>query len=309
MNKSLELSIEVRKSGKKSISYSQYNIYKSCPKRWKLTYIDKHREFEPSIFLIFGTAIHEVIQEYLTKVYNETAVEADKMDFRQLLKTKLQKLYLETVKNDNNGKHYSSPQQLGEFYEDGIEILDYLRKKRNIYFSKKNCKLLGIEIPLSHVTPFNDKVVMIGFIDLVIQDGDELKIIDIKTSTMGWRKGQKADNGDQLRIYKEYFSKQYGCEIDKIKIEYFIVKRKLYENLDFPQRRIQIYEPPSGKPSMNKTNKILEDFVKNCFTEEGKYNKESPYPAITGKNRKNCTYCEFSKKFDLCPKENRAIER
>ena len=302
------MSIQVRKSGKKSISYSQYNMYKSCPKRWKLTYIDKHREFEPSIFLIFGTAIHEIIQEYLTKVYNETALEADKMDFRPLLRTKLQELYTKTVQEDNDGKHYSTPQQLGEFYEDGIEILNYLRKKRNIYFSKKNCKLLGIEIPLSHVTPFNDKVVMIGFIDLVIQDGDELKIIDIKTSTMGWRKGQKADNGDQLRIYKEYFSKQYGCELDKIKIEYFIVKRKLYENLDFPQRRIQIYEPPSGKPSMNKTNRILEDFVKNCFTEDGKYNKEAYYPAIAGKANKNCKYCEFVKRFDLCPKENRIKE-
>ena len=308
MSKSLDLSIQVRKMGKKPISYSQYNMYKSCPRRWKLTYIDKHREFEPSIFLIFGTAIHEIIQEYLTKVYNETAVEADKMDFGPLLRMKLQELYVKTVQEDNDGKHYSTPQQLGEFYEDGIEILNYLRKKRNIYFSKKNCKLLGIEIPLSHVTPFNDKVVMIGFIDLVIQDGDELKIIDIKTSTMGWRKGQKAENGDQLRIYKEYFSKQYGCEIDKIKIEYFIVKRKLYENLDFPQRRIQIYEPPSGKPSMNKTNRILEDFVQNCFTEDGKYNKDAYYPATAGKNNKNCKYCEFVKRFDLCPKENRIRE-
>ena len=134
MSKSLDLSIQVRKMGKKPISYSQYNMYKSCPKRWKLTYIDKHREFEPSIFLIFGTAIHEIIQEYLTKVYNETAVEADKMDFGPLLRTKLQELYVKTVQEDNDGKHYSTPQQLGEFYEDGIEILNYLRKKRNIYF-------------------------------------------------------------------------------------------------------------------------------------------------------------------------------
>ena len=93
MNKSLELSVQIRKSGKKSISYSQYNIYKSCPKRWKLCYIDKNKIFEPSIYLIFGTAIHEVIQEYLSIVYEQTALEADKMDFSSLLKTKLQKLY------------------------------------------------------------------------------------------------------------------------------------------------------------------------------------------------------------------------
>ena len=59
---------------------------------------------------------------------------------------------------------------------------------------------------------------------------------------------------------------------------------------------------------MNKTNGILEDFVKNCFTEDGKYNKEADYPAISGKNNKNCKYCEFRERFDLCSKENRIKE-
>ena len=46
-------------------------------------------------------------------------------------------------------------------------------------------------------------------------------------------------------------------KIDKIDIEYFIVKRKLYEKVDFPQRRIQTFIPANGTPSINKvTNKI-----------------------------------------------------
>ena len=31
--------------------------------------------------------------------------------------------------------------------------------------------------------------------------------------------------------------------MDKIEVEYFIVKRKLYENLDFPQKRVQKFVP------------------------------------------------------------------
>jgi len=45
------------------------------------------------------------------------------------------------------------------------------------------------------------------------------------------KKYQKADKikASQLVLYKEYFAKQYGFDVDKIDILYFIVKRKLIE--------------------------------------------------------------------------------
>ena len=51
----------------KHISYSQLSMYKQCPHRWKLHYKDKISQREPSIYMIFGTAIHEIIQKYLTE--------------------------------------------------------------------------------------------------------------------------------------------------------------------------------------------------------------------------------------------------
>ena len=52
-----DLAIKARMMGKKTISYSQFNMFKQCPHHWKLAYIDGHKVFEPSIFLTFGTAI------------------------------------------------------------------------------------------------------------------------------------------------------------------------------------------------------------------------------------------------------------
>jgi len=33
----------VKKEGDKTISYSQYAMWSSCPQKWKLTYVDKIR--------------------------------------------------------------------------------------------------------------------------------------------------------------------------------------------------------------------------------------------------------------------------
>ena len=52
---------------------------------------------------------------------------------------------------------------------------------------------------------------------------------------------------------------------------------------------------------MNKTTKLLTEFISNSFTADGKKNKEGDYPAY----KTGCTYCPFKKRHDLCPPKNR----
>ena len=47
----------------------------------------------------------------------------------------------------NNNQHFSSPTELREFFEDGKEILRFIKKKRNLYFKKKGTYLVGCEVP------------------------------------------------------------------------------------------------------------------------------------------------------------------
>ena len=284
--------------GKKTISYSQINMYKGCPKQWKLTYLDGIKEFTPNMFLVFGTAMHEVIQTYLETMYKTTAVKANSLELNKMLSDTMKSEYKNRV--EEFGKHFSCKEEMAEFYSDGVEILDYFIKKRGAYFSKKNTELVGIEMPILCEVDGNEKLMVMGFADIVMKEGDRIKIYDIKTSIYGWKAKKKKGEGDQLRIYKRYFSKQYGVPEENIDIEYFIVKRKLYQNIDFPQKRIQIYNPPAGKPSMNKTKKLMESFISNAFTKDGKRNKEGSYPAY----KTGCTYCAFKTRHDLCnPKE------
>ena len=258
-----DLAIKARMMGKKTISYSQLNMYKGCPLQWKLAYLDGIKEFTPNMFLVFGTAMHEVLQTYLSIMYSESIVNADKLDLHKMLYDTMSSEYASRV--------------------------------------KKNTELVGIEMPILCDVENSTKLMIMGFADLVIKEGDRLKIIDIKTSIFGWRPKKKKQEGDQLRLYKRYFSKQYGVDESLIDVEYFIVKRKLYDNVDFPQRRIQVYAPAAGKPSMNKTTKLLSEFIGNAFTPDGKKNKAGHYPAY----RTGCTYCPFKKRHDLCNPKDR----
>ena len=296
-----DLAIKARMMGKKTISYSQLNMYKGCPLQWKLTYIDRHREYDPSMFLVFGTAMHEVLQHYLTTMYEQTAVAANAFDSNNMLKECMTSEYKKAV--EETGKHFSDAKEMQEFSNEGVLIIDYFKKRRGAYFSKKNTELLGVEIPILCETDDNSNIMLMGFADIVMKQGDSITIYDIKTSMFGWRDKKKKSEGDQLRIYKRYFSKQYDVPEENINIEYFIVKRKLYENFDFPQKRIQQYRPPHGKVSMNKTKRLLSEFINHAFTDDGKHNKDTEYPAL----KTGCTYCAFKKNYELCPKENRRL--
>ena len=267
----------------KKISYSQYSLWKQCPYQWKIQYVDGIREYTDSIHTMFGTSMHEVIQTFLTVMYNDTAKLAEQLPLEDMLRTRMKRNFEQIVKA-NGGEMFCSEKDMVEFYGHGCQILDFLKKKRAQYFSKKGYELLGIEVPLNYDLPNNLKFV--GFIDIVIRDTvrDVIKIYDIKTSTMGWNKYIKADSNktDQLLLYKQFYSKQFNHPIDKIEVEYFIVKRKLYENMDFPQKRVQKFVPANGKPSMNKMIARFKEFLDATYDDEGNV-KEVEYEKCVGK--------------------------
>ena len=276
----------------KRISYSQYSQWDVCPFKWKLNYIDKLGEYTDSIHTMFGTSMHEVLQTYLTVMYNDTVKMADALPLEKMLLTRMKRNYQQIMER-NGGEVFCEQSDMEEFYKHGLLILEWFKKKRGNYFSKKGYELVGIEVPINYDLP-ND-IKFIGYIDVLLYDKlrDRYKIIDIKTSTMGWNKYMKADKNktDQLLLYKQFYGAQHDIPLDKIDVEYFIVKRKLYEKVDFPQRRVQTFSPANGKPSVNKVINNLNQFLEESFI-NGEYNMEHTY--IKRPSKKNCRFCEFN---------------
>ena len=273
------------------ISYSQISMYSECPLHWKLNYVDKLKMFEHNIHLIFGSAMHEVIQTYLNIMYMDSVKNADTLDLNKMLRDKLIEQFKQAEEED--GKPPCTKEELMEFFDDGILIIDFFKKRRGEYFSKRDWELIGCEIPIE--VDLKNNIKMIGYIDVVMRHipTDSIKIIDIKTSTMGWNKWMKADENktQQLLLYKQFYSKQYDHPIERIEVEYFIVKRKLWEKAMFPQKRVQKFVPASGKPSMNKVNMRLLKFVNEAFDGSG----EQKNDMIATPSKKACKWCEFKR--------------
>jgi Zn/Cd-binding protein ZinT len=271
-------------------------MFSECPHKWKLNYIDKLRVSEPSIHLLFGTAMHEVIQKYLNVMYEYTAKRADQLNLERTLQEKMVEQF--NIDKENYGKEPCTKEQLKEFFQDGCDILDFFKKRRGDYFSKKGYELIGCEVPVE--MDLQKNLTWVGYLDIVMKDTvhDRIKIYDIKTSTMGWNKWMKADDNktQQLLLYKQFYSKQYNHPIDRIDVEYFIVKRKLYENAKFPQKRVQKFIPASGTVSMNKVAKKLTKFIDEAFNEDGTHTKNELPPTPS---KKACKWCEF-KKTEYC---------
>ena len=59
----------------KNISYTQLSLWSECPHKWEMMYIHKMKQ-PPSIYLSFGSAMHEVVQHFLDVMYNVTKKQA-----------------------------------------------------------------------------------------------------------------------------------------------------------------------------------------------------------------------------------------
>ncbi len=290
--------VEINYAFENSVSYSQYSTYNKCPHQWHLKYGKDLAPYEASIFTIFGDSIHETIQHYITTLYKESGVKADSIDLTEYFNERFREHY--KTEYDKVKQHFSSAIEMKDFFDDGVAILDYFKKHRKNYFAGSKIRLLGVELPL--IVKIEKHLYLKGYLDIVLYDetDETITIYDIKTSTRGWKNEKKDENKTaQLLLYKEFLSKQYNIDIDKINVQFFIVKRKIYETEEYTIPRIQIFEPAHGKIKRKKTMDSFNNFINSCFNEEGKI-IDKDYDKLPSKT--TCKYCPFRDKKELCDK-------
>lgn len=286
-----------QESGAKNISFSQLSVYLNCPKCWERSYLRHEILYEPNINTTFGTAFHQTLQDWLDVLYNQSVKAANEVNLEQALENNLRKVY--GAERAKLGRDFTTSELLGEFYQDGVAILDYIVKHRKAIFpATKTTWLVGCEIPI--YTKLQNKFYFKGFIDFLTyeEDRDVWKIWDIKTSTRGW-KDEKLDfiKTSQIILYKEFLHQQFDIPLDKIEVEYFIVKRKIVEDAEFAamRKRVQEFVPRTGPRIHKKVIDQISQFVTETLNSEGEYiDKDYPKNPTT----KNCKWCVFR---ESCP--------
>ena len=303
----LSTETEIDWSRDKIVSFSQFSKYRKCPKSWELAYVRKHKVPSESIYFVYGTSMHNTIQTWLHVCYTKTAKAANEMDLNAMLLDNMKTEYVNRV--EAHGSHFSTKEELGTFFSDGCQILNYLKKKRSAYFSTKGTKLMAIELPLQAIPdPDRPTIRLQSHLDLVFYDTRDKKytIIDIKTARRGWNKYKRKDKKttDQLVLYKKLFCEKFGIDPSDVKIEYFIVRQEIDPDSLWPISRVSQFAPAAGSVSVKRVGKLFQEFIDAGFDATGQY-IDKAHPALGGKNYYNCKFCEYKDRQDLCPSENR----
>ena len=278
---------------KKIVSFSQFQNWFNCPHHWYLDFVKGLRTQENTIHTCFGTAIHETLQSYIKALYTKNALEADSLELKKMFEEafdrELKKLKVERKEDDYTDFVFNGHDILKEF----CNVTNRMR-----YFPTGKYEFLGVELKINQ--PIRNNLEFMALIDLALKDKKtgRIKIIDIKSSSMGWNRYQKEDESkySQILLYKAIYSKKFNVPLSQIDVEFFIVKRNLMEGVKFPQSRIQLFVPINTKGAVNRAVQKFTSFVDECFTSDGQFNtNRDAYPKIPGKAKKNCKYCPHKK--------------
>lgn len=282
------------------VSYSQYTTWANCPHAWKLRYVDGHKFDDSSINTVFGTAMHESIQNWLDTLYNKSESLAKTVYLHDTFKDRLLELFKENTSVAENGEKIflADKKTLMEFYEQGCSILTYIQNNYRKIFPTANTKLFAIEYELN--AEIKNGVKYVGFIDIVTHNTVTNKYVlyDLKTSRSGWTQDQKSDPNKvgQLLLYKKFFADQMNISEDSISVEFVILKRFVAENTQFHIPRVSKFEPPNKTPSLRKNWERFQKFIDTCFDDEGAHIPEQT--ATPSKDA--CKWCIYKSKSDLC---------
>lgn len=280
------------------MSYSQSNNLKSnaCLYKWKLRRIDGIKLFSPTIFTLFGTAIHETLQDWLKVVYNKSKKEAMKIDLFKNFKDKLLEVY--KSEKENCGENFVTMDDIEEVIDDSKQILKDFKKKWFDYFGVQGYELKGIERVIN--TDVEDGVnnfKFFGKIDIVLYDINEDKyyIIDLKTSFAGWNKSKVKKSRNQLLYYKEYFSKQNDIPLDKIIPMFIILRRKIFgeDKMKFKVSHVSKKIPPSKRALKNSIKQFHENLKRVFKKEDGLVSIREDVEFKPNLTKDNCKWCPY----------------
>ena len=278
----------------RKISYSQFSTWSKCPHQWKLKYVDKQRPFESTIDTVFGTSIHEAIQEWLKLRTLEWTIDTDVVI--QTFKTRfIANFKKESQIDPITTKPIFVCDQLTfeSYYKNGVDILTSTLNQKDIYFPP-TYELVGIEIELT--TQFTDHLAFTGFIDIVLfnPELDEYIIIDLKTSNKGWGYYQKKDTIklNQILLYKKHYSDQFGVPLKNIRVEFIILTRNPTSD-----DRLERFIPSHNKKAVEYADAQFRYFLDTTFAQDGtvKIGNLPPTPS-----KSSCKFCPFVSMTDLC---------
>jgi hypothetical protein len=263
-------------TGKPHISFSEIKIWKECPFRHKLTYIDRVDTFEPSPYLDFGTTVHEGC---------ETLLETKSVDKKKLLSD------IREAWEKNGFENPEWYEKMPGWYKH-VPVDVWCEWATNMWDDVPGFlddTFPGWETVKAEEELYEEiegkPVKFKGFIDAVIKvpkkkgDGFTYWILDWKTAqSYGWRREKKQDilMTAQLILYKHFWSRKHSVELKDVRCGFILLKRGAK-----PGKVCELVTVSVGPKTLDKGVKLMNSMISTV--------SKKFFP----KNRNSCRYCQF----------------
>lgn len=188
------------------LSYSQINNFHTCPRKWTFQYIEGIPSPSDSIHLVYGSAVHSVLENLLK-------VESGNKDL-ELGSTHQEVLSngLEFIRKEI--EPFRETEDVDFLLDSAKEDFERFITGTGFYKRMKGHPIIGIEdeflltIPTVHQRE-EVEINIKGFIDLIYRDENGIVVVDHKTSKKVFDKAKRRKDL-QLPIYFMAIEQKYG---------------------------------------------------------------------------------------------------
>ncbi|MBI5398598.1 PD-(D/E)XK nuclease family protein [Candidatus Woesearchaeota archaeon] len=260
-------------------SPSSINIYKQCPRRYYYQYVVKHPT-KPNIHTLRGNIVHTALEKF----YQVDISALDATNYKPILAKHLRTQFARawTVSASELSTLGLLPQQLQFYYDESATMLanwlnDFIKRL------DKELKLMTLQqafkklMPIEIETQYKSQQLMVqGYIDCVHVDGEDIILLDYKTSK---NSELKPEYRLQLAIYATLYREKHGKLPSKVGIWFLkdkpvfldvneeMVKQALFEieQIHFSTESTEIIDYPKNITPLCKWNGGQCDFYHVCL--------------------------------------------
>lgn len=188
-------------------SFSQLSTFENCPWEYKMKYVDHKRVNNDNVYTVFGTFCHDTIQDYY----------AGKIKKSDLIKK--WEAYLKEWDNDPYAYQFATAKIRSGYIDN---LTHYFANTDELVPNSKSTNEKPVLIKLNRN---GKKYVFVGYIDTIFKDGEELTLLDYKTSSKSGFSGAKlAKKSMQLQLYAIGEHQRTGIPYENINCKFDMMK-------------------------------------------------------------------------------------
>ena len=213
------------------VSASQINTFLFCPVAYKLSYIELEEKELPSIYMIFGSAIHEALAlNFKQKIKSKKDLEAEEVitKFEEIFNKELKNCFIPKFANAN-AMRLEGENMLISYMKNIAPLINPLKVEYKF------------EIALSKYP-----ITILGYIDLITEEGiiKDHKVVG-KSTERNWTQNAVDDNL-QLTFYAIAYRKLFK-------------KKELYLHIDLlPRNSKSVFKSIETKRTEEQLTQVLE---------------------------------------------------